>query len=827
MKKLVLVKVLAVTLVMLGTSLSARAVTLSSGATATAFGPDWIYDEGANGFGVIDADASGVVRFLVDLGSEKEVNLFKMFSVPYAADWNIKNLKIFVAPDEASMIANDTVGYVDSYTQQVFSGTVFDWIAIPANTQATVDITNSSKQFFMFEASVPSGYGKVYSGDIQLTLPPTTTFQAFAPDWIYNEGSNGFAVINEDPSKTTVRFRVDLGLTTNVALFNMFTVPYTTGWNIKDLEIFVAPDETSSSFVCDDPACYTTQVFSGTLFNGEMPGNTLGIADITDTTKRYFMFKVLSTSYGNLSEFKKAYSGAIQAMMPTSLTFSPDGGNLYDVQNVVITCVTSNAVIRYTTDGSAPSANHGTQITSGGTILVDHPMTLKALAWVNGEPGLIKSATYNYVTKTPTFSGSQYVTGPKAVTISCATLNATIYYTTDGGDPATVGIQYTGPVTVCNGGQQATTLKAIAQVPGFEVSSVKSLAYTIPASYNRPEVIAQTTAPITIDGNFSDWADANWASLNQSYHGNGATDVTSAYYAAKWGDNGNKVYVAVKVKDDAYSFADDYDVWNARDAIEIYLHTTNTNNPAYSSCTTAQQYAVGIKNSNHNQVWTSLRDTKTMPANAGFQAAGRASADGWIYYEVAVTPFEFFGGLLSPAQPNVSNTLAVGDVIGLDVCVVGHNGTAGDLGYTGMKAENMLQWKSEDYNKFGLHKLVAAPALRPGDANGDGMVDVGDLGILAANYGGTNKSWAQGDFNGDKLVDVGDLGILAAHYGEGSTQQSNFEADYASAFGTTVADDQTQTTDNNSSICGALGLPLVAGLMLAGLMLLGSSKLED
>ncbi len=57
----------------------------------------------------------------------------------------------------------------------------------------------------------------------------------------------------------------------------------------------------------------------------------------------------------------------------------------------------------------------------------------------------------------------------------------------------------------------------------------------------------------------------------------------------------------------------------------------------------------------------------------------------------------------------------------------------------------------------------------PGDANGDGIVNVGDLGILASNYGlleGATR--AMGDFNKDGMVDVADLGILAAKYGYGT-----------------------------------------------------------
>jgi hypothetical protein len=106
----------------------------------------------------------------------------------------------------------------------------------------------------------------------------------------------------------------------------------------------------------------------------------------------------------------------------------------------------------------------------------------------------------------------------------------------------------------------------------------------------------------------------------------------------------------------------------------------------------------------------------------------------------------------------------------------------------------------------------------PGDANGDKMVDVGDLGILAANYGGIGKNWSQGDFNGDGLVDVGDLGILAANYGTNANVSTEWAADYAKAFSTTVTND-TATEDSSSSICSSLGLPLIAGLALMGLML--------
>lgn len=53
-----------------------------------------------------------------------------------------------------------------------------------------------------------------------------------------------------------------------------------------------------------------------------------------------------------------------------------------------------------------------------------------------------------------------------------------------------------------------------------------------------------------------------------------------------------------------------------------------------------------------------------------------------------------------------------------------------------------------------------------GDANGDGDVDLDDLGSLADHWGSTSGSeWAQGDFDLDGDIDLDDLGKLADNWG--------------------------------------------------------------
>jgi hypothetical protein len=63
--------------------------------------------------------------------------------------------------------------------------------------------------------------------------------------------------------------------------------------------------------------------------------------------------------------------------------------------------------------------------------------------------------------------------------------------------------------------------------------------------------------------------------------------------------------------------------------------------------------------------------------------------------------------------------------------------------------------------------IVQAPRF-PGDANGDGTVDVADLSVVLTNYNVTGAGWSQGDFTGDGAVDVGDLSILLTNYNKTS-----------------------------------------------------------
>ena len=61
--------------------------------------------------------------------------------------------------------------------------------------------------------------------------------------------------------------------------------------------------------------------------------------------------------------------------------------------------------------------------------------------------------------------------------------------------------------------------------------------------------------------------------------------------------------------------------------------------------------------------------------------------------------------------------------------------------------------------------LAFAP-VTPGDANGDGQVDVNDLTVVLTNFGQTaGMTWTEGDFADNGAVNVNDLAIVLSNFG--------------------------------------------------------------
>jgi uncharacterized repeat protein (TIGR03803 family) len=153
-------------------------------------------------------------------------------------------------------------------------------------------------------------------------------------------------------------------------------------------------------------------------------------------------------------------------------TFSPSGGTYTSTQKVRITDSTPGAKIYYTTNGDEPSAESSDEYS--GPIEVKHTETIKAIAVAEGlsDSGL---ASAKFVIHLPAATpeikppADTYHT-PKVVTISDATSDPIIYYTTNGQTPTTASKIYRYPFRI----YATTTIKAIAIAPGHSQSKVAS-----------------------------------------------------------------------------------------------------------------------------------------------------------------------------------------------------------------------------------------------------------------------------------------------------------------------------------------------------------------
>jgi hypothetical protein len=148
--------------------------------------------------------------------------------------------------------------------------------------------------------------------------------------------------------------------------------------------------------------------------------------------------------------------------------FSVAGGTYHNDQIVTITSDTSEATIRYTLDGSTPSTTHGTLYS--GPVTVDRTTTLKAIAFKSGmNPSLVSEQKYIMVVAPIVFSpdGGLYSFN-QVVSLSTSTLDANIYYTTDGTDPSSSITReiYSIPLDVSLG----TTIRATATKSGYSSS---------------------------------------------------------------------------------------------------------------------------------------------------------------------------------------------------------------------------------------------------------------------------------------------------------------------------------------------------------------------
>jgi len=154
--------------------------------------------------------------------------------------------------------------------------------------------------------------------------------------------------------------------------------------------------------------------------------------------------------------------------------FFPTNGTIFS-NLVTVSCTTTGAVIHYTTNGLDPTASDPV-IASGGLLQVTTAVTNKLRAFRDDlSQSDVAIGVFTNKVGTPFFMPpAGGVPLGTAINISTVTPAATIYYTTNGANPTTNSLLYTGPLLFTN----SITLRALGVETGYSNSAVASAAYT-------------------------------------------------------------------------------------------------------------------------------------------------------------------------------------------------------------------------------------------------------------------------------------------------------------------------------------------------------------
>ncbi len=364
----------------------------------------------------------------------------------FPSDEKVKSITI-----GSKSIADPTVE--DNGGSVISSGTFF-----ADDTTIYLDVSTAGAQirYTLDGSTVPSNtVGTLYTMGTPINLTQSTEVRVIA--YLENDNIDNFVLSN----LVTVSLN-DTG-STGLPYANPKTTYFT-----EDTTVSLNPEDPSDDIFYTLDGSNPDTVASGSTL---LYGSSLNIS-ATTTVK----FRAANPPKKSSSIVTEVYTKRDSLEAPVATPIS--GTQFFGDTNVVLSNPTvTNAIIRYTTDGSTPTTNSQRYL---GALTFSQPTNLKAVAFnPQGSDAYVKSevATFTYTPKLPTpeiIPGDSSFGADIFVRLTVETQGATIHYTLDGSNPTASSPSYSQLIQIT----QTTTLKAIAVKTGWANSDVNSATYT-------------------------------------------------------------------------------------------------------------------------------------------------------------------------------------------------------------------------------------------------------------------------------------------------------------------------------------------------------------
>ena len=357
--------------------------------------------------------------------------------------------------------------------------------------QVTLSDTDANaKIYYTIDGSVPSASSTLYTGPIKVAVSETINAVAMDPSLTNSDIGTDAYVIQAGGASINFEngFSSTAGLTLNGSTLasNDSRMQLTDGglneagsvfWNAPiNIQAFTTKFAFQLSQAQGNGFTFTTQNVGPTALGGDSAG--LGYQNIGQSVAVKFNFY----NYENEGDDSTGvYTDGEPPVSPT-VDISPSGIELNSDDGITATVtydgttLTLNLVDGVTGDKFTTSqAINIPQIVGGNTAYV---------GFTGGSGGLSASQkvlTWTYSTQSvpPTFApAAGTFSAAQSVVVSSATVDAAIYYTTNGATPTAASTLYAGPIAVA----ASETIKAIAISPTKGSSIVENAAYIIQPS---------------------------------------------------------------------------------------------------------------------------------------------------------------------------------------------------------------------------------------------------------------------------------------------------------------------------------------------------------